>query len=277
MLESHVEHNVERNKDVVRAWIDEIFNAHRTECIGDLKVASYLDWTPMPAQRMDLPVSGIKQSFPKFLKSLPDFRFDADVMYGEGDLVVSVGRWQATHSGEELLGMAPSGARVGGTRIDMFRVAGDKMIEHWGCGNELRFLEMTGGLKAAAAAPREDSPKEIARGYVEEVIGRRDLAAINRFVGIGAVDHNYHSVTMGLVLAAFPDYAVEVEEVMAEDGKTAVVSGYRGTHRGMFMGVPATGREVSGRRIDVFRIGDGRIVESWHDWDVSNLQAQIQG
>ena len=267
---------LEENKAVVSQWIEDVFNAKKLEAINDLKVGSYLDWTPFPGQRLDLPVSGLKESFPVFIKSIPDFEFTSDSMLAEGDFVVCLGHWKGTHQ-KEFMGMPPTGRRVGGTRIDIFRVVGDKMVEHWGCGNELGFLQM---LEAIAPEEEDDlaerDPKWVARQYVEEVLNHRNLAALDRLVNIHAVDHSNQALAMFFVLSAFPDFEAKVEEVMASEDTVTVVSTYSGTHEGDYMGVAATGKTVTGQRIDIFRIVDGEIVESWQDWDTSSLLAQIR-
>jgi predicted ester cyclase len=49
----------------------------------------------------------------------------------------------------------------------------------------------------------------------------------------------------------------------------------RGTHRGELLGLPATGREVTVRGINIERVRDGRIVETWHVEDIAGLMAQV--
>ena len=156
--------SAEHNKTVVRRWIDEVFNGKQLESIERLKVRSYLDWTPLPGQRMDLPVSGIKQTIPSFVRSLPDFQFTGETIFGEDDLVVCLGNWKGTHTGDDFRGLTAAGKRVGGSRIDMFRVVGDKMVEHWGCGNELGFLQFVRALPEWPTAPetRSADPKDVA-------------------------------------------------------------------------------------------------------------------
>lgn len=39
----------------------------------------------------------------------------------------------------------------------------------------------------------------------------------------------------------------------------------RGTHKGEFMGVPATGKEVEIQGITIYRIAAGTIVEMWDE------------
>jgi predicted ester cyclase len=48
-----------------------------------------------------------------------------------------------------------------------------------------------------------------------------------------------------------------------------------GTHRGTFIGVPATGRGVLVRRIDVFSVVGGKIVDVLHNFDLVGLMPQI--
>ena len=260
-----------KNKAIVSRWISEVFNKKNLSAIDELKFNSYLDWTPHPSQRMDLPVSGLKQSLPEFLASFPDFHYTADELMAEGDLVVCLGRWRGTHEGG-YMGVAPSGARLTGSRMDIFRISGDKMVEHWGCGGELGFLRMMGLLaNKRPAGPAAHGNKEVARRFVEEVVNRRDLAAMDELVDDRAVDHTNQSLSMFFILRAVPDFRVEVEEVLAEDDKVTVIGRFTGTHTGQYGGAAPTGREVSGSWVNVLRLDGGRVVESWHDWDDSGL------
>ena len=49
----------------------------------------------------------------------------------------------------------------------------------------------------------------------------------------------------------------------------------KGTHTKEFMGVPATGNQVSISGINIFRISGGRIVEHWVNYDAMGLMQQI--
>jgi predicted ester cyclase len=48
-----------------------------------------------------------------------------------------------------------------------------------------------------------------------------------------------------------------------------------GTHLGTVMGAPATGKRASFAFIDIYRIADGRIVETWHVEDVAGMFGQL--
>lgn len=74
---------------------------------------------------------------------------------------------------------------------------------------------------------------------------------------------------------AFPDLAYVVEDEIAEGDLVMARFSARGTHRGPFPGVPPTGRAVTYAGIDINRIRDGRIVESWVQYDALGLLRQL--
>ncbi|XYI00132.1 ester cyclase [Sorangium sp. So ce1128] len=67
---------------------------------------------------------------------------------------------------------------------------------------------------------------------------------------------------------AFPDVHIAVLDVLQEPGRAAVRSVLTGTHRGTFMGVAASGREISVPCHDFHELREGRIARTWHleDW-----------
>jgi predicted ester cyclase len=60
------------------------------------------------------------------------------------------------------------------------------------------------------------------------------------------------------------------------DGDRVVVRGTdRGTHRGDFMGFPASGREVTTTWIEIFRMENGKAAESWLESDSATLRGHF--
>ena len=57
-------------------------------------------------------------------------------------------------------------------------------------------------------------------------------------------------------IAAFPDLAMTVEDVVDGGDKLAARVRFTGTHEGEFMGMPATGRSVDVQLIDIMRFAD---------------------
>jgi predicted ester cyclase len=75
--------------------------------------------------------------------------------------------------------------------------------------------------------------------------------------------------------AAFPDASVEVREALAEGEWVACRMVTRGTQRGDWMGVPATGLHAAWEVIATYRLTDGRIVEQHAQADNISLMRQL--
>jgi ketosteroid isomerase-like protein len=82
-----------------------------------------------------------------------------------------------------------------------------------------------------------------------------------------------HSVLTG----AFPDLRITVEDAVAGDDKVAARMTFRGTHRGPFRGLEPTGRPVEFSSIRIYRIEDGKIVQTWAEVDALGLLGQLRG
>jgi steroid delta-isomerase-like uncharacterized protein len=74
---------------------------------------------------------------------------------------------------------------------------------------------------------------------------------------------------------AFPDLQAHIEDVVAAEDKVAVRLRFRGTHRGEFLGIPATGRTIEYVSHEFYRIADGLIAEEWICSDMATLLRQL--
>jgi len=73
----------------------------------------------------------------------------------------------------------------------------------------------------------------------------------------------------------FPDVVSTVEDLIAEEDKVVARWRSRATHRGDYMGIPPTGKEVEFTGISFYRIEGGKITESWNIEDQLGLMRQI--
>ena len=74
---------------------------------------------------------------------------------------------------------------------------------------------------------------------------------------------------------AFPDLRFVIEDIFAGKDRVAVRWRAVGSHQGMFLGAPGTGRRFAITGTDIFRIGRGKIAEAWHEWDRQALSQQL--
>lgn len=77
------------------------------------------------------------------------------------------------------------------------------------------------------------------------------------------------------LVGAFPDLRVTIEDLIAEGDKVVSRNTVTGTHRGDFMGHPATGNSVNYSEIFIFRFAGGRVVETWGVVDFLSPMRQI--
>jgi len=75
--------------------------------------------------------------------------------------------------------------------------------------------------------------------------------------------------------SAFPDSALRVEEEIAEGEKVMLRWTFSGTHKGSFMGIPATGKRVTWTGITIYRIVDGRVEEEQGEEDFVGFFRQV--
>ena len=78
-----------------------------------------------------------------------------------------------------------------------------------------------------------------------------------------------------MLLRAFPDLHLTVEDLIAEGDKVVGRTTVTGTHHGEYMGVPPTGKSVTYNEIFIFRFVNGRIAETWGVVDVASQMKQL--
>jgi steroid delta-isomerase-like uncharacterized protein len=78
------------------------------------------------------------------------------------------------------------------------------------------------------------------------------------------------------LLVSFPDWRMDVEDLIASDDKTVARVKATATHQGEFMGVPPTGKRVELELIDIMRFnGAGLVCEHWGVADMLSLMQQL--
>ena len=73
----------------------------------------------------------------------------------------------------------------------------------------------------------------------------------------------------------FPDLQVTNEDIIISGDKAAVRSTIRGTHEGNLFGIPGTGTPLEFMAIDVHRLENGMIAETWHVEDFLSVLFQL--
>lgn len=75
---------------------------------------------------------------------------------------------------------------------------------------------------------------------------------------------------------ALPDLSISEDYVVAQHDRVATRIKTSGTHKGPYMGLPATGNKVSFTGIVIYRLDeDGKIIERWQDFDSIGMMQQL--
>lgn len=76
--------------------------------------------------------------------------------------------------------------------------------------------------------------------------------------------------------AAFPDLRMEAQDVLVSGDKVVARARATGTHKGEFLGMPATGKHVDVQLIDIIRFDDdGLAREHWGVFDALAMLQQL--
>jgi steroid delta-isomerase-like uncharacterized protein len=133
--------------------------------------------------------------------------------------------------------------------------------------------------------PLTGANKALIRRFVEEVQNRHNVDAFDEFFSPSFVNYDplpgLPSTLEGakqlhcMLFAAFPDLTMTIYDQAAEGDKVWTRKTATGTHQGQLFGIPATGRQVSWKVIDVMTVRNGRITEHWVVADVLGLLQQL--
>lgn len=130
--------------------------------------------------------------------------------------------------------------------------------------------------------------KHLVESFVQELFTKGDLTAVDRYVAPEFVNHDppfpgAPEGSAGLRVAAemfrraLPDWRSEVDHYVAEGDLVVEHFHAYGTRTGELMGVPADGKTLTLRGIQIFRIAHDKIVERWGRLDDLGLRAQLTG
>ena len=89
--------SLEANKEVIRAYVETIFNQRQVERADELVAPDYLDHAALPGQAPGL--EGAKQKWAMYLAGLPDLRVTIEELVAEGDKVAVRRSYAGTHRG----------------------------------------------------------------------------------------------------------------------------------------------------------------------------------
>jgi steroid delta-isomerase-like uncharacterized protein len=118
-----------------------------------------------------------------------------------------------------------------------------------------------------------------------EAVNTGNFDLFKEAVSIENIDHDpargqvpgpegYRAFFTGL-RGAFPDLAVALETLVADEESIAIAYTLSGTQNGTFMGIAPTGRRMKIRGMQISKFKDGKMVERWGSSDELGMLQQL--
>lgn len=235
--------------------LQDLFTRGDTAIVDRLLRPDYIQHNPLAPDGPD----ALKYFVATTRQQFPQVAFEPRRVISDGDLVL-------LHSRNVLVPGTP-----GMAVFDLFRFQDGRIAEHWDVLQEVPATTASGNdMFATLSEPRSEAPgqrwftayhKKLVTAFVDELLVRKDLAAIDTYVDTEYHEHNPNipdgaaglKAGLGFYFEQFPQLSVTPKRVIAQGDLVAVHSHY--------IDAPGDrGRAV----IDLFRVRDGKIVEHWN-------------
>jgi len=138
--------STEQNKALFRRFVDEVFNHGNMSVIDELVAPDFVEHEELPPG-IPQDLEGSKQLATMLRSAFPDLEATIHDIIAEGDKVAVRMTWTGTQQGE-FMGIPPTGKSVSIGVFDIVRVAGGKLVEHWGQMDNMGMMQQLGVIPA---------------------------------------------------------------------------------------------------------------------------------
>lgn len=130
-----------------------------------------------------------------------------------------------------------------------------------------------------------EANKAIVKRIFDEIANNRKMEVVDELFATGYVYHepSGHELNgpegfkqlMSRPHSAFPDFSIMAEDLIAEGDKVVCRFTIQGTHNGVLMGIPPTGKPFRMTGMVIYRIADGKVIEQWENMDSLGMMQQL--
>ena len=135
---------LEHHKQLVRRALEEIYTKGNLAVADELVHPEFVDHEPAHPGQPTGPES-VKQTARRLQSTFGGLRFDVEDEIAEGDKVVQRVTMSGRHTGP-LMGSEPTGKEFAVRHTYIWRIADDKIVEHWGSRDDVGLLAQLGLL-----------------------------------------------------------------------------------------------------------------------------------
>jgi len=263
-----------QNKYIAMRYFKEIMTDGNLATLYELIAPDFVFTLPTHPEPYRGP-DGFKELVTMLHSCFPDFYIHPQDMVAFEDTVVT--RWLGggTHLGAAIHTVAgdipPSGRTFEIDGISWQRMANGKIVETHGNEDTVGMFNQLGILPTSPLVTEDPEQNlKTTHLYFNEIMSQGKLELIEEIMTpdfqfiiptqpapIAGYDNMKGFVTY--LRTAFPDITFTVEREIAGDNKVASRWRIKGTHKGEFLGMPATGNIVEDYGIDIFTFEQGKI------------------
>lgn len=281
----------ELNMAFMRKFLDNVIDSNSAARAQLYFAENFVNHDPIPGEKPGL--DGIIQFLNSIFGSFTDFHTELPQQLAEDDLVAGLWSQEFVNTGP-YLNFPATGRKIKIGGITITRVRDGKMIEQWEARDALSLVTQMGvpspfgkldGTTDDADSAVVEANRELAREYF---YGAWGAGRVDEVDTLFAPHFENGSLTSGqrpgvdgikqeitAFRGAFPDCSVSVDLQLATADRVVTRYTLRGTHRGAFRGVPATGTRVEVTGIAIHGVADGRITGYWGYFDEMTLALQL--
>lgn len=114
---------------LITCYIEEVVNGGNLAVVDSYIAPTYVRHDPGLPFDVQGP-DGVRQLVTVYRTAFPDIHFDRQALVGDRDRVAVYWLIRGTHQGI-LMGMSPTGKTIEISALEIFRLAGTKIAEHW--------------------------------------------------------------------------------------------------------------------------------------------------
>jgi len=132
--------SAKQNEAILKRIFEEL-NKGNVYIVNELFTEDFVDRYPVPGETPDR--EGFKQFLAGLHKSFPDWRWNIEDIFSEGDKVAYRFTMQGTDRGG-YIGMPPTGKKINFAGIGILRFDNSKVAERWTIGDSMALLYQLG-------------------------------------------------------------------------------------------------------------------------------------
>ena len=137
--------SIEENRKIIRRYFEEVWNKGNISVLDEIIDPAYINHNTSMPDAIPGP-DDLKPVVIVLRAAFPDLKITIEDEIYEGDKVVVRSTMRGTHRGH-LFGITPTGKVVTVGQIQIDRIVGGKIVEHWRQTDEIGMYRQLGAIK----------------------------------------------------------------------------------------------------------------------------------